>query len=413
MGRCQSAEVIDREWSNNEDLVVGPGWCKKTSRTLEYCKGPVGRCINADCNGGNPFKLYTGTKKKRGSRVTNSRKGSCVPQQDIKRIWNEHKVAVNPRAMICKACSFTLKTDIQSMRFECGTIHHPSLSTLDAMTMKYDIEECASDDDDDEDNSDSDKTRHNRTLLDIDSMTDEKVKTLTGISRGNMQRILDQVNPALKSGNEAVLKLWQLFIAFFVWRSAIGYRSAAVLFGYADHTGIGKVCDRVRDALFIHYVPLHIGSGAWTAERVQERTPEFVRTLYPDRSIGGIGDASYAYREKSRRHHQHQRTTYCSYKGRNCLKIHAVVSPMGDTIALDGPYLADGSNKDDKIWDSIALDPNHDIHRILNPNDHTLVMDRGYMSCYQGDDAFDLIWPSKWEEDDEKQLTQDEANEGR
>ena len=169
----------------------------------------------------------------------------------------------------------------------------------------------------------------------------------------------------------------------------------------------------MRDALYEYYVPLHIGATAWNAERVKERTPEFVRVLYPDTRIGGVGDASYTWREKSRAHHQHQRTTYCSYKGRNCLKIHAIVSAMGDTIALDGPILSDKTNSDAQIWNWIATNPNSDVRKIFNPTVHTMVMDRGYIGCYQGPESFELVWPSKWEEDESKQLTQDEANDGR
>ena len=63
-----------------------------------------------------------------------------------------------------------------------------------------------------------------------------------------------------------------------------------------------KVIDRVRYALYKHYVPLHIGAGAWNAERIEDRTPEFVRVLYKNKRIGGVGDASYTWREKNRAH---------------------------------------------------------------------------------------------------------------
>ena len=239
MGRCQSSEAVQTHWVANDDIEVCPTWHRKTIGTFEYCSTSKRKCVNAGCNGGNPFEVWVGKRRPTGKDKNRLRKGHVVGKLDKKRIWNAHKIDINPQARICRNCSIVLEKDIEKMRFECDTAHYPSLDTIDAMHMTYDIKNNVSDDEDD-------KKEHGgparQPLLDVQTLSTKAVKTLTGISKENLLGILDVVNPLLEQNRFPKLKLWQLFIAFYVWRSACGYRSAAVLFGYKDHSGICKVC---------------------------------------------------------------------------------------------------------------------------------------------------------------------------
>ena len=90
----------------------------------------------------------------------------------------------------------------------------------------------------------------------------------------------------------------------------------------------------------------------------------FVKKLWPDSNVTGCADATYLHSQKSQNNHQHEKQTYCMYKGRNMQKEHVLCTTEGYVISADGPHFADGHNAD-----AIMLD--HQIHDIMRKNQLT------------------------------------------
>ena len=143
-----------------------------------------------------------------------------------------------------------------------------------------------------------------------------------------------------------------------------------------------------------------------------------VKILYPGIVVAGVGDATYIYCQKSQRNHQYQRCLHSPYKKRHLFKLHVICHPNGQVIAVDGPFFGDDNNKDDKIWDQIESNDDHDIHRIVRDDSNdgnservAFALDRGYLGSKRK--RYGRICPSKWYKDDVKQLSTEEANKGR
>ncbi len=125
----------------------------------------------------------------------------------------------------------------------------------------------------------------------------DAMMTRVGRSFISVMSVLKQTNEAITNSgdNIARLKLQQLFIAFSVWRQNMRYNFAASIFGYADHSGVCKCVDRVIEALMKYYVPKYIGYPAWNTDKLMQEYPQFVRTLYPNKIIGGVVDVTYCH----------------------------------------------------------------------------------------------------------------------
>ena len=346
------------------------------------------------------IKLYNKPK----DRKKNSRKGVYINNEKRYNIYRHNNIILGPKHRLCSKCNNTELDKLNWTKAEWTPVEsHLFLNQILELQRQYDKKQ-------------NNIKQKDKGLLAYDKLTDEQFRISCGLHRGDIDTIINGL--ALES---VIINVFHLFLTLCVWYNNLSYRFAAILFGYKKHSTIQYAVDKTITVLSFHWVPKWLGYPHWTIEKVIQNTPSFVRELFPDKKIAGVVDATFLYKEKSYNNYQYQRITYSSYKHCNLQKESVVCTCNGKILTVDGPYAADGLNNDAIIWDNCVNAECHELHDIFDtfaePNDWTVVADRGYKDCVTTTKRFELLIPGAIGSADKKikkkQLETKEANDSR
>ena len=113
---------------------------------------------------------------------------------------------------------------------------------------------------------------------------------------------------------------------------------------------------------------------------------------------------------------QFQKTTFCKYKGYNCIQIKTLVTTAGHLISVLGPFGADGYNTDSHKIDYIIKNNVGEVNDIFGTEPCTFLTDRGYSdstSLAFGNNNIHLLSTPKLKKKNNKRLPTKEANRAR
>ena len=346
---------------------------------FKICTTKKRECINCKAN------LYF-TKTRRGTHSKHRviKEGHIISATKRFQIYKTHQITIGPNQSLCAACN---EKDINELIIR-ETAWKPVEIPEFLSNVLYEQRKAHKQHQLHNEPRIKRQYRHkNESPIQCKDLSDEKVRLACGISKTNLIVIQKHVNEAIEDHSDTgKLDIEDLFIACCVWRQNMSYSFAAVTFGFTNSSGICHLIDRVLYYLSEYWVEDWLGKRYWNKREILKHIPEAVNKLHPNKNVIGCVDATYLYTQKSRSSYQFQKATYSKYKHRNLLKEHVLCTPDGKVVFVDGPYYADGWNQDDKIWDSIVHNPDHQLHTIL-PDDevHHVIADRGYRNCHETD----------------------------
>ena len=352
--------------------------------------------------------IYHGLKRKR--KNPSARKAHYINMDTKYELYLREKVIFGPNQFICSNChaisdrekivkeEACKETDINTHVFindllKCHNVYHRKKKNKESKV-------------------------NNKRLLSLDRLTDVQTKRTCGRSKDDINAIVQR----LKDENSIIINVVHLFLALTVWYNNLGYRFAAVLFGYKYQSTVCYAIDQVINKLSFHWVPKYIGYPYWTAVKILSTVPQFVKDLYPDKKILGCIDATYLYKQHANSNFQYQKVTWSVHKHANLQKEHVWCTSEGWVVLVDGPYSADRG--DGVIWDSIINDPNHELYDIMGLTDDTdceysIAADRGYTQVQTLARAPELLTTAgvktrpNVKKGDAKQLTREQADSSR
>ncbi|CAF1178744.1 unnamed protein product [Rotaria sordida] len=155
---------------------------------------------------------------------------------------------------------------------------------------------------------DKEKNDLNRTDSSLYNISVEECQILCGLLPDHISdiaRIIHQ-NPQ------------HIFEFFTICRQNMNQRAAAVFFGYKTHASISSHFNQILGSLSNDFVPIYIGSSAFTRTDIQRNTPDLFKKLFP--GVVGIIDGIYLFCQKSKCF-ELQKKTSSEHKKRNLIKI--------------------------------------------------------------------------------------------
>lgn len=177
-----------------------------------------------------------------------------------------------------------------------------------------------------------------------------------------------------------------LFQFLMICRQGLSQYFAGVLSSSSQST-ISKNFNHVLDALTEKFVPLHLGSSAFSRDTIiRNHTPLMFSRIWPN--VRGIIDGTYIYCEKSSDFNV-QRKTFSGQKKRNLIKLMGIVLPDGRFFDLVGPFFSDGDHSDQWMWEWIIDSNCADVCDVFQFEKDEFMADRGFIRCQQRDDADD------------------------
>ena len=348
--------------------------------------------------------------KRHGKRKHNARKAHYINKDSQYKFYLHKKVIFGPKQCICSTCYALPDADKAISDDAIEEIQIETHSFINRLLDSHDIYHRKK--------QNKDKKMNHKQLLRLDKLTNEQTKLVCGYNKDQMNSIVDTI----KTQNDIMINILHLFIALTVWYNNLGYRFAAVLFGYKYESSVCYAIEKVINQMTFYWVPKWIGYPYWTAAKILNTVPQFVTDLYHDEKILGCIDATYLYKEHSNTNFQYQKVTYSMHKNSNLQKEHVWCTTDGKVVLVDGPHRADTG--DGVIWDSIIHDANHEIYDIMGTTDdneceYSIAADRGYTQVNTLARAPELLTtlgvktnPSA-KRGDPKQLTREQADSSR
>ena len=206
-----------------------------------------------------------------GKRKPNARKAHYINQDIQYKFYLRDRVIFGPKQCICSTCHALSDTDKTISDDAIQEIQIGTHSFINRLLDSHDIYHRKMH------NKDK-KTNHAR-LLRFDKLTNDQSKRVCGYNKDHIHSIINTV----KSENDILINVLHLFIALTVWYNNLGYRFAAVLFGYKYESSVCYAIDKIINQMTFYWVPKWIGYPYWTAVKILNTVPQFVKDLYPDK----------------------------------------------------------------------------------------------------------------------------------
>ncbi|CAF1161060.1 unnamed protein product [Rotaria sordida] len=239
---------------------------------------------------------------------------------------------------------------------------------------------------------DKEKNDLNRTDSSLYNISVEECQILCGLLPDHISdiaRIIHQ-NPQ------------HIFEFFTICRQNMNQRAAAVFFGYKTHASISSHFNQILGSLSNDFVPIYIGSSAFTRTDIQRNTPDLFKKLFP--GVVGIIDGIYLFCQKSKCF-ELQKKTWSEHKKRNLIKIMGVQFANGRWFDLMGPFYADGDHNDASIWNYVVKEDIGRIHDIFDERTDEFIGDRGFRNV--DNERFTVRIPPSLAKDQVQLSTQD------
>ena len=355
-----------------------PWKVEKTQRIqFKMCTIVKRKCISCEAD-----LYFTARKRDTHSKHKLVKEGHVIGAKKRYEIYKTHKTVIGPSQSLCVSCNDKNIGELIIRGTESKSVEIPEfLSNILKQQHKVQKQHETK-------NVPSGKRRYRHkddSPLKCKELTNKRVRFACGLSKDDLIAIHKHVNDAAhRHADTSRLDIEDLFIACCIWRQNMSYSFAAVTFGFGQAGSVCNLIDRVLHFLSEYWVEDWLGQRYWNKTTIEEHIPEAVNKLHPNKNVIGCVDATYLYTQKSRSSYQFQKATYSNYKHRNLLKEHILCTPDGKVVFVDGPYYADGYNGDDKIWDSVMHNPDHQLHKIFSDDKvRHVIADRGYRNCHE------------------------------
>lgn len=297
-------------------------------------------------------------------------------------IWKDQRILVRDGYKMCSICSVKNRKikSTKSVEFieNCNIINR-LIELLDLKCNKKIVEV---------------KKTTDSSLL-IDNMSPKECKEATGLTSVQLEELSNLIQ---KPTN-------QVFEFFNICKQGLSQRFAGSLYQITQ-SSVSYHFNSVLDSLSENFVPLFIGSSAFSKEVIKEsHTPFMFSQIWP--KVVGVIDGTYFYCQKSY-DFDFQKRTFSGQKKRNLIKFMGIVLPDGRFFDLIGPFYSDGDHSDEWMWEYILENNLGSIHDIFTEDDEFLA-DRGFLRV---NSTFRLHCPVGLKPS-EKQLSAKDANESR
>jgi hypothetical protein len=251
---------------------------------------------------------------------------------------------------------------------------------------------------------------HTFVSFDDASLTEDDYWSLTGVKKADFDELVQTLG--LRTGS-----IWtqrnSLGVFLMKLRVGLSHRELGTLF----RQSVKSVHQRIKATrrLFLQangFVESNLGvSHTSRDELIRNHTTELARQLYGDDKLILVEDCTYVYIQKSQ-DYTFARRTFSTHKYRHLVKPMVCCTTDGYYVDVFGPYLADGSNSDAKIFIQQHLQDDVDALRNILQEGDTWIVDRGFRECQEHAPDLDVWMPSFGDEDSKILNTQD-ANDSR
>ncbi|CAG2205759.1 unnamed protein product [Mytilus edulis] len=207
---------------------------------------------------------------------------------------------------------------------------------------------------------------------DPNSLTDEDIVSLTGITKEQFEFLVSSVSKLKKSANRSPI-------------TAIAILISGNSFWNRSKRKVSKIVQQAKSALSEDFVPSYIGFHHISRDEIIENhTTNFATQLFSNflsDSVITIMDGTYIYIQKSNKF-KFQRRCFSMHKHRPLLKPMVVTSTDGYILSILGPYLADGKNNDASIVQHMMRSNDENMMKWFKKDD-ILILDRGFRDALE------------------------------
>lgn len=189
-----------------------------------------------------------------------------------------------------------------------------------------------------------------KRLNDTNGYTEDEMISLTSLNKEQFEILFAYCDRVPHEGGFRYVQRRDLMAFLAKLRQGLSDEFLTLLFEYNSRAHMSLNIATVRQSLMLRFVPENIGFGAITREQyIRDHVTEFSNTLYnpqpnTPRAISFI-DGTYTYCHKSS-NFRSLRQTFCTHKGRHCIKPALIVAPDGYILDIHGPYFSDAQNND-------------------------------------------------------------------
>ena len=205
------------------------------------------------------------------------------------------------------------------------------------------------------------------------SLSDERLKTFTGLTWENLNKLCGMMTSMRNSKTRTVLQALVVFL--FKLRTGSSNNVIAAVLGLDYAQQVSDYCEEVMTSFEKDVLPNHFGYSSLSREDlVNNQTSEIAKKLYElNDQLVLIFDGTYIRHEKST-NNNYQRKSYSIQKKVPLCKPFTICTTNGYIVEMEGPFYA--TQNDAEIMKILLNNPNG-LQKIMKAGD-ICVVDRGF-----------------------------------